>query len=152
MATTPRGAGGIVEVVPFLWVTDMERSLRFYVTALGATIDREWIVDGRIRWCRLGLGDAAIMLQEFGPGRAPATALGTGQSKTADSIHPVHVLSTDKVWIRKVGPIPLTLYPLRGSLIAVTRTPRLDGVVNDPALVGPALCVRSLKTEQCSSA
>ncbi len=80
MATTPVAAGGIVDAVPFLGVTDMERSLRFYVSALGATIDREWVVDGRIRWCRLGLGDAAIMLQEFGPGLAPATALGAGQS------------------------------------------------------------------------
>ncbi len=71
MSQTPLAAGGIAEVVPFLWVTDMERSLRFYVTTLGATIDREWVVDGRIRWCRLGIGDAAIMLQEFAPGRAP---------------------------------------------------------------------------------
>jgi catechol 2,3-dioxygenase-like lactoylglutathione lyase family enzyme len=82
MSQTPLAAGGIAEVVPFLWVTDMERSLRFYVTTLGATIDREWVVDGRIRWCRLGIGDAAIMLQEFAPGRAPATALGAGQSVT----------------------------------------------------------------------
>ncbi len=66
--------------MPFLGVADMERSLRFYVGGLGATIDREWVVDGRIRWCRLGLGDASIMLQEFGPGRGPATTVGAGQS------------------------------------------------------------------------
>jgi uncharacterized glyoxalase superfamily protein PhnB len=34
--------------------------------------------DGRIRWCWLQLGDAAIMLQEFLPERRPKEALGTG--------------------------------------------------------------------------
>jgi len=80
MARTPLAAGRVVEVVPFLGVTNMERSLQFYVGGLGATVDREWVVDGRIRWCRLGLGGVAIMLQEFGPGRAPEAPLGMGQS------------------------------------------------------------------------
>jgi len=34
--------------------------------------------DGRIRWCWLELGSAAIMLQEFWPGRQPQHPLGTG--------------------------------------------------------------------------
>jgi uncharacterized glyoxalase superfamily protein PhnB len=80
MTQTPLAAGGVTEVVPFLGVTDMDRSLHFYVTGLGATIDREWLVDGRIRWCRLGLGGAAVMLQEFSPGGVPAGIVGTGQS------------------------------------------------------------------------
>jgi lactoylglutathione lyase len=34
--------------------------------------------DGRIRWCWLELGDAAVMLQEFMPERQPTEPLGTG--------------------------------------------------------------------------
>ena len=34
--------------------------------------------DGRVRWCWLELGDAAIMLQEFWPGSRPTERLGTG--------------------------------------------------------------------------
>ncbi len=34
--------------------------------------------DGRIRWCWLELGDAAIMLQDFRPGGRPKETLGTG--------------------------------------------------------------------------
>jgi len=80
MPKTAVAAGGVADVVPFLWVGDMQRSLGFYVTGLGATIDREWVVDGRIRWCRLGLGGAAIMLQEVAPGPAPVAVLGAGAS------------------------------------------------------------------------
>jgi uncharacterized glyoxalase superfamily protein PhnB len=36
--------------------------------------------DGRIRWCWLELGHAAIMLQEFLPERRPSEKLGTGVS------------------------------------------------------------------------
>jgi uncharacterized glyoxalase superfamily protein PhnB len=80
MPKTPLAAGRVFEVVPFLGVRDILRSLDFYVATLGAAIDLEWVVDGRIRWCRLRIGKAAMMLQEFGAGRAPAEALGAGQS------------------------------------------------------------------------
>jgi uncharacterized glyoxalase superfamily protein PhnB len=36
--------------------------------------------DGRIRWCWLELGDAAIMLQEFLPESRPQETLGSGVS------------------------------------------------------------------------
>ena len=66
----------------------MESSLRFYVDGLGFTIKRQWVPeddghypsDGKIRWCWLELGDAAIMLQEFPPQRRPNQTLGTGAS------------------------------------------------------------------------
>jgi catechol 2,3-dioxygenase-like lactoylglutathione lyase family enzyme len=67
-------------VVPFLWVADLERSRHFYVAGLGATVDREWIMDGRRRWCRLGLGAAALMLQERGPGHDLGAPPGAGIS------------------------------------------------------------------------
>ena len=62
-------AGGVEpnvkQVVPFFWVTNMERSLQYYVEGLGFTRVKQWIVDGNIRWCWLTLGGAALMLQEF---------------------------------------------------------------------------------------
>jgi uncharacterized glyoxalase superfamily protein PhnB len=75
----------VKQAVPFFRVTDVESSLRFYVDGLGFEIVRTWIPDaaednleGKIRWCRLQLGDAAIMLQEFRPERKPKEALGIG--------------------------------------------------------------------------
>ena len=52
------------QVVPFLSVDDMERSLRFYLDGLGFEKKVEWVVDEKIRWCWLDLGDASLMLQE----------------------------------------------------------------------------------------
>lgn len=75
------------QAVPFFGVTSMEASIRFYVDGLGFEMKRYWIpdqdqsdykVDGRIRWCWLELGDAAIMLQEFLPEHQPKGVLGTG--------------------------------------------------------------------------
>ena len=75
------------QVVPFLSVTNMEASLRFYVDGLGFKMNRWWIPDegqddyepdGRIRWCWLELGDAAIMLQELMPARNSKETLGRG--------------------------------------------------------------------------
>jgi lactoylglutathione lyase len=78
----------VKQAVPFFGVTDMESSLRFYADGLGFTIKRRWIPDrdeeypavGKIRWCWLELGDAAIMLQEFMPQRRPKEPLGTAVS------------------------------------------------------------------------
>ena len=53
------------EVVPFLSVSGMERSLRYYVDGLDFKSKNQWVVDGQVRWCRLALGGAALMLQEF---------------------------------------------------------------------------------------
>jgi lactoylglutathione lyase len=77
----------VKQAVPFFGVTNMEASLRFYIDGLGFKMKRQWIPDraedhpdGRIRWCWLELGDAAIMLQEFWPGGRPTQALGAGAS------------------------------------------------------------------------
>jgi lactoylglutathione lyase len=79
----------VKQAVPFFGVTNMEASLRFYVDGLGFKLKRWWIPDraedkpdGRIRWCWLELGDAALMLQEFLPERRPKETLGTGTSVT----------------------------------------------------------------------
>ena len=77
----------VKQAVPFFRVTNMEASLRFYVDGLGFKMKHWWIPDrgehnpdGRIHWCWLELGDAAIMLQEFPPERQPKETLGTGTS------------------------------------------------------------------------
>jgi uncharacterized glyoxalase superfamily protein PhnB len=75
----------VKQAVPFFGVTNMEASLRFYVDGLGFKM-KHWRIpnreedkpDGRIRWCWLELGEAAIMLQEFLPERQPKETRGTG--------------------------------------------------------------------------
>jgi lactoylglutathione lyase len=54
----------VTAVVPLLIVTSMELSLGFYTSGLGFSIQRRWEPDGQLRWCRMSLGDAALMLQE----------------------------------------------------------------------------------------
>ncbi len=85
MAVTTVPNVNVKQAVPFFGVTSMESSLRFYVDGLGFKMKNYWIPDrtedhpdGRIRWCWLELGAAAIMLQEFRPGSRPKETLGTG--------------------------------------------------------------------------
>lgn len=53
------------QAIPFFGVTDIERSLRFYVDGLGFEMTKSWKPEGRLRWCWLQRGEAAVMLQEF---------------------------------------------------------------------------------------
>ena len=55
----------VKQAVPFFAIADMERSLNFYVNGLGFEIAYKWIDEGKLRWCWLQLGEAAVMLQEF---------------------------------------------------------------------------------------
>ena len=87
MATAPTTGINVKQAVPFFGVTNMEASLQFYVDGLGFTMKNRWIPrpeeqnpEGRIRWCWLELGNAAIMLQEFLPDRRPKETLGAGAS------------------------------------------------------------------------
>ena len=81
-------SANVKQAIPFFGVTNMESSLRFYVDGLGFVLQRKWIPEsdehyrseGGIRWCWLELGDAAIMLREFMPGRRPEGMLGAGMS------------------------------------------------------------------------
>lgn len=72
MNIAPATSANVRKAVPFFGVANMETSLRFYVDGLGFKIKHSWIPDvghyepgGRIRWCWLELGEAALMLQEF---------------------------------------------------------------------------------------
>lgn len=53
------------QAVPFFMVNDIDASLRFYVDGLGFRKTLEWVSDGKLQWCWLEIGDAALMLQEF---------------------------------------------------------------------------------------
>ena len=81
-------SANVKQAVPFFGVTNVESSLRFYVDGLGFTMKHQWVPvgdehypsDGKIRWCWLELGGAAIMLQEFTLEGRPKESLGAGAS------------------------------------------------------------------------
>jgi len=82
MATNSEANDNVRQVVPFLRVSEMERSVRFYIDGLGFTLKHQWVVEGKLRWCWLTRGGASLMLQEFlkeGPS-APQGKLGEGVS------------------------------------------------------------------------
>lgn len=74
----------VKQAVPFFSVSDIETSVRYYVDGLGFTMTKQWVHEGKLRWCWLELGGAALMLQEFwkeGPHAwAPNEKLGVGVS------------------------------------------------------------------------
>jgi catechol 2,3-dioxygenase-like lactoylglutathione lyase family enzyme len=55
----------VKQAVPFFGVTDIQASIRFYVDGLGFKMTLQWEPEGRLRWCWLQAGGAALMLQEF---------------------------------------------------------------------------------------
>ena len=74
---------GVKQCVPLLAIRDSDASLRFYVEGLGFTLKNKWVVDGRIRWCWIEHGTAALMLQETTPEhrhRFPEGQVGIGVS------------------------------------------------------------------------
>jgi len=56
----------IVGLVPLLMVTDIDRSLAFYVDGLGFSLKNSWVPEGRLCWCWLTREGASLMLQEAG--------------------------------------------------------------------------------------
>src|SRR5436305_1562038 len=68
----------VQQAVPFFGVTNIETSARWYVDRLGFAMTKTWTPEGKLRWCWLQLGDAALMLQEFA--KVPDGPLGTGVS------------------------------------------------------------------------
>jgi catechol 2,3-dioxygenase-like lactoylglutathione lyase family enzyme len=86
MTNQTKTEANVEQAIPFFRVTNMETSLRFYVEGLGFAMTQKWIPDGdgKIRWCWLQHGNAAIMLQEYrkeGPNSwVPDGKLGVGVS------------------------------------------------------------------------
>lgn len=111
MSTDAVAAPNVKQAVPFFMVTDIEASLRFYVDGVGFAITNEWRptkAAGRIQWCWLQLGGAALMLQEYWrdgrPGGAPTGPLGQGVSvcfMCADAIAIYHDLTARGIDARR---------------------------------------------------
>lgn len=70
----------VQQAVPFFMVRDMNASLRFYTEGLGFRKTEEWSPDGKVEWCSLVIGDAALMLQEYRKAYLPTDKLGVGVS------------------------------------------------------------------------
>lgn len=55
----------VKQAVPFFMVRNIEASIDYYVKGLGFEMTNNWIDNGKIQWCWLEIGKAALMLQEF---------------------------------------------------------------------------------------
>jgi lactoylglutathione lyase len=88
MATQPKPEANVQQAVPFFMVTSMEASLRFYVDALGFVITKKWTPGnvGKVDWCALGIGEAALMLQEYRENHHPNSGRPDGKLGTGVSI------------------------------------------------------------------
>jgi lactoylglutathione lyase len=65
MNTATKTKVNVKQAVPFFRVSNMEESLRFYLDGLRFEMTNKWIDEGKLKWCWLQLGDAALMLQEW---------------------------------------------------------------------------------------
>src|SRR5271169_3251075 len=63
--TGAKTEANVEQAVPFFRVSNIYESLRFYIDGVGFEMTKKWIDEGKLRWCWLQLGDAALMLQEF---------------------------------------------------------------------------------------
>ena len=61
-------------------VSDIEASIRYYVDGLGFEMTKQWIDKGKLQWCWLQNGGAALMLQEYRKQRMPSGKRGEGVS------------------------------------------------------------------------
>jgi lactoylglutathione lyase len=80
MDTSSRIASNVKQAVPFFMVSNIDESLRFYVDGLGFVMTKKWEPEGKIEWCWLEIGDAALMLQEYRKDMRPDGKLGQGVS------------------------------------------------------------------------
>lgn len=70
----------VQQAVPFFAVSSIEASLRFYIHGLDFKMKYQWTDEGKLRWCWLEIGSAALMLQEFRPG-GDHSWVGQGEGK-----------------------------------------------------------------------
>src|SRR2546421_211699 len=84
MNTQTRTEANVKQAVPFFGVLNIEESVHYYVDGLGFEMTYKWIDEGKLRWCWLQIGGAALMLQEFWReghhANVPTEKLGVGVS------------------------------------------------------------------------
>ncbi len=73
-------AANVQQAVPFFMVSDIEASIRYYVDGLGFEMTKQWIDKGKLQWCWLQNGGAALMLQEYRKEKVPSDKRGEGVS------------------------------------------------------------------------
>jgi hypothetical protein len=56
-------SANVEQAVPFFVVTNIASSVRYYVDGLGFEMTKHWMDEGKLQWCWLQHGDAALMLQ-----------------------------------------------------------------------------------------
>jgi catechol 2,3-dioxygenase-like lactoylglutathione lyase family enzyme len=125
MPPTDANHSKVKQAIPFFGVTDIDASLDFYINGLGFEMTKHWAPEGRIRWCWLELGDAAVMLQEYwkegARGGAPDGKLGQGVS--------ICFLCTDAIAIyhEALGRGVAASRPFVGNQVWVTSVTDPDG-------------------------
>lgn len=67
MNVATKSGTAVKQAVPFFMVTNIQKSLDFYVAGLGFEKTNQWIDEGKLRWCWLQHGGSALMLQEYRP-------------------------------------------------------------------------------------
>jgi len=55
----------VQQAVPFFMVANIEKSVRYYIDGLGFEMTSKWTPEGKLQWCMLQNGGAALMLQEY---------------------------------------------------------------------------------------
>ena len=114
-------AANVKQAVPFFGVSNIEESVRYYVDGLGFEMTRKWIDEGKLRWCWLQHGGAALMLQEF-------------RKEGHDSWMPEG----------KVG-VGVTVYFICEDALAIYREVTRRGIKASRPFVGNAMWVTSLR-------
>src|SRR5687768_13026689 len=65
MGNDSKHNSNVKQAVPFFMVRNIEASIDYYVKGVGFEMTNNWIDKGKIRWCWLEIGNAALMLQEY---------------------------------------------------------------------------------------
>jgi catechol 2,3-dioxygenase-like lactoylglutathione lyase family enzyme len=86
------------ELVPLLFVEDIDRSVGFYRDRLGFEVAGTWEPGGKLVWCRIQRGRSAVMLQQADEEDGPAAGRGRGIGFffVCDSVHDIYAEFSDR--------------------------------------------------------
>jgi lactoylglutathione lyase len=121
MNTATKTETAVQQAVPFFMVANIQKSLDFYIGGLGFEKTNQWIDKGKLRWCWLQHGGAALMLQEYRPEMRERLA------------------SEGKI----LG-VGVSIYFICEDALAIYREVTSRGVKAERPFVGNAMCVTSM--------